>query len=364
MKRISIKKGLQLKIKYPDLADNIRGRIEAGQYTERLPSLHDLAMEYQAHAITIRKALEILRKEGLIDVRHGSGAFVTRYKHLSIGVVGNFNEEDFPGRFLDNDYYAAVFRPILDRVERQGDVFAYQRKKPETAFHELFRNYSTVDGCLIFTPNRKAEPDLMTLSRKGLPFVVIGGGSSAYAHKEINFVESDNVADSMAGVEQLIHQGHRRIVFMCNYPDTNTQKLRLQGYRQALKKHGLPYDAVLVVMANTQWKSFREKTRRAFCAEPKPTAIFGANIACTERALERLEPEQRDKLEVVVYDDLRRRLARFGRPYTVIVQPLEEIGALAIDTLYECIAAGEQKSARVRLRSKLVPVNPVNLAPS
>ena len=65
-------------IRYRDIADDLRGRVDAGEFTagRLLPSESDLSGHYSASRVTIRKALESLRVDGLIDSRQGFGWFV------------------------------------------------------------------------------------------------------------------------------------------------------------------------------------------------------------------------------------------------------------------------------------------------
>jgi GntR family transcriptional regulator len=65
-------------IRYRDIANDLRRRVEAGEFTAGrvLPSESELSGSYSASRVTIRKALDALRVEGLVDARQGSGWFV------------------------------------------------------------------------------------------------------------------------------------------------------------------------------------------------------------------------------------------------------------------------------------------------
>ena len=61
-------------------------------------------------------------------------------------------------------------------------------------------------------------------------------------------VAIDNEAESYKIVDYLCSQGHRRIAILTAYAhDTSIGKLRLDGYRRALKDHGIEEDPALVV---------------------------------------------------------------------------------------------------------------------
>jgi len=64
-------------IRYREIADDLRRRVEAGEYApgRLLPSEAELCGAYSASRVTIRKALEELRAEGLVAARQGFGWF-------------------------------------------------------------------------------------------------------------------------------------------------------------------------------------------------------------------------------------------------------------------------------------------------
>lgn len=64
-------------IRYRAIADDLRRQVAAGEFAagRLLPSEAALSASYAASRITIRKALELLRDEGLIDARQGFGWF-------------------------------------------------------------------------------------------------------------------------------------------------------------------------------------------------------------------------------------------------------------------------------------------------
>lgn len=64
-------------IRYRAIADDLRRRVGAGEFAagRTLPSESELSGSYEASRVTVRKALELLRDEGLVDARQGFGWF-------------------------------------------------------------------------------------------------------------------------------------------------------------------------------------------------------------------------------------------------------------------------------------------------
>ena len=70
-----------------DLRDGVlSGRLEPGSH---LPSENELAAEYKVSRPTVRRALAILRAEGLIVTNQGQGAFVRSKGQVGITVTGS-----------------------------------------------------------------------------------------------------------------------------------------------------------------------------------------------------------------------------------------------------------------------------------
>jgi GntR family transcriptional regulator len=65
-------------VRYQEIAEDLRRQIGAGELVpgRLLPSESDLGAAYAASRVTVRKALEVLRVDGLVDSRQGFGWFV------------------------------------------------------------------------------------------------------------------------------------------------------------------------------------------------------------------------------------------------------------------------------------------------
>jgi GntR family transcriptional regulator len=63
---------------YMQLAAILRARIESGEITARLPGERALQQEFGLAPITIRKAVRLLRDEGLVRTVSGMGTYVAK----------------------------------------------------------------------------------------------------------------------------------------------------------------------------------------------------------------------------------------------------------------------------------------------
>lgn len=81
---------------YFRVAETLRSRIESRRYRpgELIPSEKELSREFNVSLITIRKAMELLVKEGLVARKRGLGTWVLSSNHgrLPIKLSGNFRD--------------------------------------------------------------------------------------------------------------------------------------------------------------------------------------------------------------------------------------------------------------------------------
>lgn len=339
-----VKTGLGIQSKQEYLKKDIRKSILNGEYPNRLPGLKELATKYDVNIKTIRKSLESLRKEGILVPHQGKGIFICRDNQHRIGIVGKSQAQVF----FSGRYYLEITQKILAMIEERKDSFSYQQKKEENAYNELFRNGTGVDGILTFVPFGKEKKDLLRLP---IPFLIIG---ATYEKERFNYVDSDNLEDSRKAVEYLIRRGHQKIVFICCcVPGAPAYVLRLAGYRKALKENGVGFDRRLVIIADSEKVDFRKKIEEVFkLSSGKPTAIFGANSFETAKTLEILG-ERRKEIAVIAYDDFEQEISIFGCEGGVILQPLEEIGRLATESLYGLIEGTVKGPVQIKLRATL-----------
>jgi DNA-binding GntR family transcriptional regulator len=63
---------------YVQVAAILRGRIERGEITSRLPSLKTITEEFGVSHITAEKAMQVLKDEGLVETATGKGTYVKK----------------------------------------------------------------------------------------------------------------------------------------------------------------------------------------------------------------------------------------------------------------------------------------------
>jgi len=92
------------------LVDQIRSSINAGNYSlgERLPTIMDMARRFGVGHPTVREALKKLEAIGIVEIRHGSGVYVTRTQDVLM---------------LASDYSGKVTKKLLlDLIQARSPI--------------------------------------------------------------------------------------------------------------------------------------------------------------------------------------------------------------------------------------------------
>ena len=110
--------------RYVQLADLLRQRIARGVWPvgARLPTLEDLVREFDVARVTVRQAVDLLAREGLVVAQQGRGTFVTatpvRDRQLkletSLHALADVYRDDKPQLLLIEE---AAATPALDSTE-------------------------------------------------------------------------------------------------------------------------------------------------------------------------------------------------------------------------------------------------------
>lgn len=84
------------------LAGEIRGSINKGDYAlgERLPTITEMARRFRVGHPTVREALKKLETLGIVEIRHGSGVYVTRTRDVLM-VAGDYGGKATKKLLLD-----------------------------------------------------------------------------------------------------------------------------------------------------------------------------------------------------------------------------------------------------------------------
>ena len=238
---------------------------------------------------------------------------------------------------LDNLFFTEIISAVDAVLEARGysTLVCVSRSDPMREQRRLdFLRRKRIDG-LIAVPTTTAS-DFATLAGD-LPTVFVDRVASASGR--CSSVLSDNFAASYGAAEELIRAGHTRIGLLLG-PDSNYTPLeRRAGFLAACAFHGIAEGDLCVEAGEYSVEAGYRMTRDLLALPEKPTALFATNNELTIGAVKALTEAgivPGEGISFIGFDN--RTLAEVSHPpLTVIVQPVEEIGRCAAETLLDLI---------------------------
>jgi LacI family transcriptional regulator len=258
-------------------------------------------------------------------------------------------------RDLGTAYIGEIMRGVdLELDENKYDVMLYtthRRLAQESAYVTALTRGMT-DGLLIVLPTYP-EAYLKTLRQKKFPYVLID-------HQGIDdrgpAVGATNRAGAYDATRYLLALGHRRIGFIAGTVDLGCSRERLDGYRAALKDHGVALDPDLIREGNFQQPRGYAAAVELMNLHTPPSAIVASNDVMAFGAMEAARERGKkipDDISIIGFDDIP-QAAQVHPPLTTIRQPLEEMGRRAAKMLLEIIENPEQPAEKIELPTELV----------
>lgn len=169
-------------------------------------------------------------------------------------------------------------------------------------------------------------------------------------------VQPENVHGAVDATAHLIRFGHRRIAFVGGPASSTSAIDRLEGFRQAMRQHGLPVDEKLVVESDYTVEGGAVAMKQLLGHSEAPDALFAGNDQMAIGAMREIKrsglriPED---LSVIGFNDI--PLAAFvDPPLTTIRLPLQEIGRIAADMLLRQLKSRQREQLAVSIRGELV----------
>lgn len=190
-----------------------------------------------------------------------------------------------------------------------------------------------VDGIIASVTRETTNLDhFRKFEKAGIPIVyfnrVCGDGPSSK-------VLVDDYEGAFKGVEHLIENGCKRIAHIAGPGHLQISRARLNGYLDALDKHGMPQDEELVVHHDLTKENAQVCARLLFSLRNRPDGLFTVNDpAAIQAILVAREMNIAIPNELAIVGFSNEPISAFIEPaLTTLAQPLEEIGRESVNLL-------------------------------
>jgi len=274
---------------------------------------------------------------------HGPARSLRRGKTKAIGiVVGD----------IANPFFTSLIRVVEQRASEAG-YFVIVANSDDDMHKEInllrvFRE-QRVAGILL-APAGDDEAYVSTLRNSiDVPVVLV---DRQLPGAPFDAVVVNNVKAAQMVTDYLIRLGHRRIAIVIGKQHLWTTTQRFNGYREGLRLAGIGPDIDLECIADSRTDSAYRMVQKLLGMANPPSAIFAANNLMMLGAIEAvIDMGYRcpDDVSIAGIDDLPWSSAI--RPkLTTVAQPIDLLGAHALDMLLERIQREDERGDLLKAR--------------
>lgn len=196
-----------------------------------------------------------------------------------------------------------------------------------------------VDGVMLVRTSSRDEVILESAQRASLPIVLIAPDTDEFPNTA---VRCDNLEAGRLAAAHLIDIGHRKFAFAGGPEQSVDTRLRLNGFLEGLRAHGLNVTASDISFGRSYGRAAGQRYAEQFLSLPfsaRPTAVVLGNDAMAlsfMRTLLVAGVRIPDEVSVVGFDGTPEG-AQFWPGLTTVEQPTEEMATRACEALIHSI---------------------------
>lgn len=252
-------------------------------------------------------------------------------------------------------FYASAIRGVESKANEFGYTLnlctTHALPQREAEVVDML-THGRVDGIILMTYFLD-ENYFSQLRARRVPFVSIGHPP---ALDSLYSISVDNEEAGYKATQYLIHLGHRRIGFLQGPQGSWDSAQRFAGYQRALREHGLSFRSDWVRCGEFRRLLGQAAARELLSLPEPPTAIFAANdqmaLGALSAAAERNMRVPED-LSIIGVDDIE-AASVVDPPLTTIRQPIQAMGARAVEVLLALIKGERPEPRQVSLPTELI----------
>lgn len=257
------------------VAERIAGEIRALTWNTTLPAERVLIDSLQVSRKTLRKALGLLQREGLIESQHRLGHRIVeraeraRPREVSVGLLTAESLERLPSytALWIDELRTLLFESGVRLATFSGRVFFTQ--SPEKALTKLVQQ--NPQGCWVLAHSN--ERMQRWLEERGVPCLIAG---SSYGGATLPNVDLDHFGVGRHAAGALLRQGHRRVAFLIHQSQRGGDIESEQGFVEGVRASAHPDAEAIILRHDGTVGGAAKALARGFARAQPPTAVLVA----------------------------------------------------------------------------------------
>ncbi|WNF39053.1 LacI family DNA-binding transcriptional regulator [Bacillaceae bacterium IKA-2] len=254
---------------------------------------------------------------------------------------------------LSGPFYSELIKGVQEVTIANGyDLIACSSLGGSDSTAVKFLREKRVDGVIVLA-NNISDKIIKTSQREGFPIVLL---DRLLEGDYLLNVLVDNEQGGYLATKYLLDQGHRKVSFISGSSGSYDNKMRLEGYKRALKEQGVPYEAKWNTSGNFTRDGGYSATKTLIIQGDLPTAIFYANDEMAiggMKAFKEKDIKVPTDISVIGFDDI--QIAEYVTPaLTTIRQPKYEMGTLASHILFQVLDEKQLIKRNYQLSTEII----------
>lgn len=233
---------------YAQIYDTLRARIVEGEWEvgDRLPSQEELTGEFSVSAITVKRALDMLRDEGYVTRRPRIGTVVVSRDPKQGDGAGRLPLIGYVVPGFNDAFGTRILGGLLQSAAHEAHVIVTASNGESTQEERLIQEQISrgIDG-LVLQPSSSQyiPPVVASLIGERFPLVIL---DRTLDGTPVSTVTSDNAEGGRLAAEHLLEQGHANLAFVMPSNPVSTLDQRLRGIVDAHAARGARLDSARV----------------------------------------------------------------------------------------------------------------------
>ncbi|MBN1823614.1 MAG: substrate-binding domain-containing protein [Endomicrobiales bacterium] len=249
--------------------------------------------------------------------------------------------------FTESFYYRRVKLGIDTAIDGSGYNLVQAMQDSS-----LPDNVSEKCGVVSIAPHVNHQ-SVELLRKSKMPSILINCRS-----EDMSWVDVDNVRGAITMTEYLVGLGHRNILLVNGFPESQNSIDRQKGFVETLQRHSIEFNPRMVISCDFSVSLAYERMKNFLSQNKKRdfTAIFSTNDYMAVGIIRALTDENikvPEDVAVVGFDDLD-FASNFYIPLTTYRQPFPNIGFVATKLLMKQIENGRSGPHQVELMGELI----------
>ena len=303
---------------YEIIHTTLKAEITEGTYGygTLLPSENQLCKRFNVERTTVRKALELLVKDGLVEKFPGVGSRVAYHKTMEIVRPGSAGdaiaffilESETEHKKITEPYYSDLFYFLERECTVRGIQLIYSAVNEESDIAELLSKHRFMAAVFV----TRMPPALIDQARSlQIPLLAVND-----SHAGIPCIQHDYLSGSYQAMKYLHRMGHEKIGIITGPMDFMANDEKLTGCYRAMHELGFQVRTDWFAEGNWTFEGGCRAAHRLLAeASDRPTAIFAFNDIMAVgaiRAIHDLKLSMPRDVSVIGFDNMEQ--LRFSEP--------------------------------------------------